>query len=137
MRLRSFIPSASVAAICLLLSLVVSLLPSVYLADLFTRPYDAAALGVVSPLQHALAIIILPPNFVVTTLGLPHLEFVHALEAPTAGSPPHDMTGCACSPAEMRHAFLLGGWPFWFGVFLLPAAVVRAIRLERAAHRAS
>ena len=125
---NGFLLPACAWIVCLLLSLLVSLLPSVYLADFRWPQVELPQLGVVTPLQRRLAIIIRPPNFVATTLGLQHLEFIHALEAPTAGSPPHDMTGCPCSPAEMRNAFLLVGWPFWFIVFLAAASMVSLVR---------
>jgi hypothetical protein len=102
--------------IAALLALVITLLPAAYLADLWW-PGSAARSAHLHRVKHGLAVIVVPPNFVWTRLGGNHLEYVHMIEPPSMGSPPHDMTGCACEPHEMRAAFLAIGWPFWFAVF--------------------
>jgi hypothetical protein len=102
--------------IAALLALVVTLLPAAYLADLWL-PGGIHGVEHRHRVQHGLALIVVPPNFVWTRLGGNHLEYIHMTEPPSLGSPPHDMTGCACEPHEMRTAFLAVAWPFWFAVF--------------------
>jgi hypothetical protein len=99
-------------SVSLLLSLLIALLPAVYIGDL-SWPGSTGRSNVTG-IQRAIAAVVVPPNLVAEFLGFHHLEYIHLTEAPSGSLPPHEMSGCECRPEEVRAAFLAAGWPFWF-----------------------
>jgi hypothetical protein len=107
-----------------LASLIVSLVPSIFLADFVY--VGSATDPAIRTLQRQLAFVIVPPNFVATHLGFYHLEYIHLLDPPSGSSPPHDFGPCRCTPREQRADFLAVAWPLWFIIIFGSAMTLRA-----------
>jgi hypothetical protein len=118
---------ACIAVVAALGAVVLCLLPAAVVADWsYPAPIDRPA---IVRTQRWLWWVIQPPNAAGQALGLEHLEYQHLMDPQifSGSSPAHDMTGCACSPAEMRRAFFLVAWPFWFLVLFAAGALALSI----------
>ena len=113
-------------AFAALAAFTVSLLPGAFLPDVM-MPSPGAEVHSFSTTQAWLKLIIMPPNALKTLFGGSHLEYMHMLEPLSGSSPAHDITGCACTLAEMRNDFLAVAWPFWFVAFVLAGLALRYV----------